>query len=109
MYGAEFQLQCIGNDGGNTEIPQSLCQMSLMNAQKGTERTLYASLSEPIGLYHLPVMLPMIHMCLRKLVPESQDCSMPLPCGFRWTNFVEKGEGCLKHEYSTSSVFERKT
>ena len=40
VYRAEYQLQCIGNDG-NIGIPQSLCQVGPTNAYTGTQRTLY--------------------------------------------------------------------
>ena len=50
QYGAEYQLQCVGNGGGNVGTLQSLCQMGPTNAHAGTEITLYASLSGPIEL-----------------------------------------------------------
>jgi len=49
VYRVEYQLQCLGNDGGNVGILQSLHQVGPMNAHVGTERTLCASLSGPIG------------------------------------------------------------
>ena len=52
VYGAEYQLQCVGNDGDNTGISKSLHQVGPMNLHTGTERTQYAGLSgptEPIG------------------------------------------------------------
>jgi len=39
-YRTEYQLQCIGNRGGNVTILQSLCQVDPMNAHAGTEGTL---------------------------------------------------------------------
>ena len=48
VYKAEYWLQCIGNNGGNTGILLSLHQQGPMNAHIGTERTPYASLSGPI-------------------------------------------------------------
>ena len=48
VYGAKNQLQYVGNDDGNIGILQSLHQVSPTNAHRGTERTLYASLSGPI-------------------------------------------------------------
>ena len=47
VYRAEYQLQCVGNDGGNVEISWSLHQVCPTNARTGTERTPYASLSGP--------------------------------------------------------------
>ena len=49
MYGAEYWLQCTGNNGGSVEILQSLHQVGPMNAHTGTERPPYASLSGPTG------------------------------------------------------------
>lgn len=48
VYGAEYQLQYIGNYSGNIGISQSLHQVGPPNAHRGLERTLYASLSKPI-------------------------------------------------------------
>jgi len=48
--GYEYQLQCVGDYGGSTEISKSLHQVRPTNAHTGTERTLYASLSGPIEL-----------------------------------------------------------
>ena len=48
VYGAEYQLQCIGNNGGKIEISQRLCQICPVNAHTGRERTPYASLSGPV-------------------------------------------------------------
>ena len=39
----EYQLQCIGNNDGNTGKLKIVCQVSAMNAHTRTERTLYAS------------------------------------------------------------------
>jgi len=44
---AEHQFQCIGNNGGNVGISQSLRQVGPPNAHTGTERTPHASLSGP--------------------------------------------------------------
>ena len=38
MYGAEYRLQCVGNDGGNVGISQSLRQVGPTNAQTGTQK-----------------------------------------------------------------------
>ena len=47
--GAKYWLQCMENDGGNTEVLlQSLHQVGPMNAHTGRETTLHASLSGPI-------------------------------------------------------------
>ena len=48
VYGAEYQLQCVGNDGGSVGILQGLCQVNSMNAYTGSERTTYTNLSGPI-------------------------------------------------------------
>ena len=48
VYGADYHLQCFGNYGGNTEISQNLHHAVPTYAHRGTERTLYTSLSEPI-------------------------------------------------------------
>jgi len=48
VYGAECQLQCTRNNGGNTGILQCLCQIVPTNAHMGTERTSYAHLSGPV-------------------------------------------------------------
>lgn len=45
---AEYQFQCVGNNGGDIEILQGLCQVGPMNAHRGTERTSHASFSGPI-------------------------------------------------------------
>ena len=47
VYRAEYWLQCIGNNGDNVGISQSLHQVGPTNAHTGTERTPYASLSGP--------------------------------------------------------------
>jgi len=47
-YGAEYQPHCVGTDGCNTGILQSLSQLGPMNGYTGTERILYASLSGAI-------------------------------------------------------------
>jgi hypothetical protein len=53
LYRAECQIQCIGNDVGNTVLLQSLCQVGLTYAHTGTWRPPNASLSAPAGLtYH---------------------------------------------------------
>jgi len=44
-YGAENQLQYIGNDGGSFGVLHILYQMGHVNAHKGRERTPYASLN----------------------------------------------------------------
>jgi len=36
LYGAEYRLQCVGNDGGNVGISQSLRQVGPTNAHTGT-------------------------------------------------------------------------
>ena len=46
--GAEYQLQCIGNNGDSVGILQSLHQVCPRTADSGREVTWYASLSEPI-------------------------------------------------------------
>ena len=49
-HGAEYWLQCIGNDGGNAGILAMFAQRSV-KAHTGTENTSYANLSghiEPI-------------------------------------------------------------
>ena len=48
VYGAEHQIHCIGKDGDDTGISQSLCQVGPMNFHTGTKRILYATLSGPI-------------------------------------------------------------
>jgi len=47
VYGTEYQPQCIGNDGGNIGMSQSLCQVGPTNAHMGTKRTPYTSLPGP--------------------------------------------------------------
>ena len=37
VYRADYQHQCMGNNGGNIEISQSLCQVGPTNAHMGTE------------------------------------------------------------------------
>ena len=41
VYGAEYQLQCVGNGGGNIGTSQSLQKVGPRNAHTGTERTLF--------------------------------------------------------------------
>ena len=51
VHGAAYQLQYIGNDGGNVGILQSLHQVGSTSAHTVTEGTLYTSLPgfiEPI-------------------------------------------------------------
>ena len=36
LYGAEYRLQCVGNDGSNVGISQSLRQVGPTNAHTGT-------------------------------------------------------------------------
>ena len=48
VYGAEYQLHCVGNDGGNISMLKSLHHMGPVNVHKETERMLFASLSGPI-------------------------------------------------------------
>jgi len=36
VHGAEYRLQCVGNDGGNVGISQSLRQVGPTNAHTGT-------------------------------------------------------------------------
>jgi len=48
VCGAEYQLQCIGNNSGNTGILQCLCQLGPTEAHTRTEWTLYTSASGPI-------------------------------------------------------------
>lgn len=48
MYGAEYQLQCVANNGGNVGILPSLHQVRPMNAHARTEGTLFSSLSKSI-------------------------------------------------------------
>ena len=50
LFMCTYWLQCIGNDGGNVGISQSLHQVGLMNAHRGRERSPYASLSRPTEL-----------------------------------------------------------
>jgi len=40
VCGAEYQLQCFGNNGENTGILLCLCQVGFTNAHTGTEKTL---------------------------------------------------------------------
>jgi len=47
VYGAEYQLQCVGDDSGNVGISQSSHQLGPMNAHTGTKRTLHANFSGP--------------------------------------------------------------
>ena len=48
VYGAEYQLQHVGNSGDNIALSQSLCHVEHKKAHTGTERTLYACLSGPV-------------------------------------------------------------
>ena len=47
-YRAEYWLQCVGDSGDHTGIPQSLHHVGPMNAHTGEERTPYVSLPGPI-------------------------------------------------------------
>ena len=47
VYGAEYLLQWVRNNGGSIGILQSLHQVCPTDAHVGTVRTLYASLSGP--------------------------------------------------------------
>jgi len=47
VYEAEYQLWCIGNDGGNVGISQSFWQVDPIDTHTGSRRTPYASLSGP--------------------------------------------------------------
>ena len=47
VYGAEYQLQWVTDDGGSVGISQSLRQVDPTDAHTETERTLYTSLSGP--------------------------------------------------------------
>jgi len=51
VYGAECQLQCTRNNGGNTGILQCLCQIVPTNAHMGTERTLYMVCQDLLNQY----------------------------------------------------------
>lgn len=45
VYGPEYWLQCIGNDGGNIRILKSFPQVDSTHSHTGAERILYVSLS----------------------------------------------------------------
>ena len=46
VFGAAYQLQCVGNGCCNVVILQSLHQVGPMNAYTGTERTMCASFQD---------------------------------------------------------------
>lgn len=50
MYGAEYQLQCVANNGGNVGMSPDLCQVDPTDSHIGTERMPCANFS---GSYEL--------------------------------------------------------